>query len=156
MYTFEQGPRICVTLEFEEQKLKRTHLEIAKQFEARFEGEPEESLTAELLRFLKSYSEKRHADVQLLWDGLTPFRKEVLERLQRVKFGTTVSYGELALNSGYPRAARAVGSACHHNPFPLLVPCHRVIAASGKIGGFAYHLTLKEILLDFEASYLEK
>ena len=61
------------------------------------------------------------------------------------------SYGELASNAGHPGAARAVGTACHFNPFPLLIPCHRVIAASGKLGGFALDMRIKRALLDFEA-----
>jgi methylated-DNA-[protein]-cysteine S-methyltransferase len=65
------------------------------------------------------------------------FRRTVLETLAReVPWGETVSYGELAGLSGRPRAARAVGSAMRNNPIPFVIPCHRVIAAGNKIGGY--------------------
>jgi methylated-DNA-[protein]-cysteine S-methyltransferase len=65
-----------------------------------------------------------------------PFHRNVLETLRReVPWGETVAYGELAVMAGRPGAARAAGSACGANPVPILVPCHRVVAASG-IGGY--------------------
>ena len=97
------------------------------------------------------YSERKHSEVALPLDRLTPFRKKVLEAMQKVSFGTVTSYSELASEAGHPGAARAVGTACHFNPFPLFIPCHRVIAASGKIGGFALDINIKKMLLDFEA-----
>lgn len=70
--------------------------------------------------------------------------------MQKIPFGSTMSYQEVAQAAGSPRAARAVGGACNRNPFPLLVPCHRVIQANGKIGGFALDLEIKRRLLEFE------
>ena len=66
----------------------------------------------------------------------SPFRRTVLEHLRRVPRGTTVSYGALALAAGNPKAARAVGSACATNPIPLLVPCHRVLPGTGRVGNY--------------------
>ncbi len=69
----------------------------------------------------------------------TPFRGQVLAALQQVPFGQVVTYGELAKLVGSPKAARAVGSACAHNPVPLVIPCHRVVPASFSardVGGF--------------------
>jgi methylated-DNA-[protein]-cysteine S-methyltransferase len=71
--------------------------------------------------------------------GLTPFRRAVADALRRVRPGSTVSYGELARLAGAPGAARAVGRAMATNPVPLLVPCHRVLAAGQRIGGFSAH-----------------
>lgn len=65
----------------------------------------------------------------------TDFERSVLTALARVRFGETISYGELAAAAGSPRAARAVGSALGKNPIPILLPCHRVVAADG-IGGY--------------------
>lgn len=66
-----------------------------------------------------------------------PFARCVLTTLHReVGWGETVSYGELAGMAGKPRAARAVGTAMAHNPIPFIVPCHRVVAAGGKLGGY--------------------
>ncbi len=62
-----------------------------------------------------------------------------------------MTYGELAANIGQPKAARAIGMACHHNPYPLFIPCHRVIASGKRLGGFAYDLKMKQLLLNFES-----
>jgi methylated-DNA-[protein]-cysteine S-methyltransferase len=68
-----------------------------------------------------------------------PFHRRVYERARRIPPGATLSYGEIAAGIGSPGAARAVGQALGQNPFPIVVPCHRVLAAGGKIGGFSAH-----------------
>lgn len=83
-------------------------------------------------------------------DSGTPFQREVWGELQRIPFGKTVSYGELARRVGSPRAARAVGQAVGANPIPILIPCHRVIAANGALGGFSAGLEIKRWLLHHE------
>jgi methylated-DNA-[protein]-cysteine S-methyltransferase len=80
----------------------------------------------------------------------TPFQIKVWRRLRRVPAGTTVSYGELARLVGHPRATRAVGSANARNPIAQIVPCHRVIASDGSLGGYGAGLPLKRFLLDHE------
>ena len=70
-------------------------------------------------------------DVQLDLDGYTPFQRAVVETLRRVPWGEVVTYGELAALAGHPNAQRAAGSVCAHNRFPVIVPCHRVVAADG-------------------------
>jgi methylated-DNA-[protein]-cysteine S-methyltransferase len=76
-------------------------------------------------------------DLPLDLGDIDGFRRTVLETLtSRVGWGETVSYGELAEMAGRPRAARAVGSAMRNNPLPFVIPCHRVIAAGNKIGGY--------------------
>jgi methylated-DNA-[protein]-cysteine S-methyltransferase len=84
------------------------------------------------------FAARRHAfDLALDLEGVDGFRRTVLETLvSEVPWGETVSYGELAVLAGRPRAARAVGSAMRHNPIPFVIPCHRVIAAGNKIGGY--------------------
>ena len=77
----------------------------------------------------------------------TEFQKRVWMALREIPFGKTKSYGEVARTVGRPRAARAVGGACGANPIPVLVPCHRVLAAHGKIGGFGSGLDWKRTLL---------
>jgi methylated-DNA-[protein]-cysteine S-methyltransferase len=79
-----------------------------------------------------------------------PFRRAVLERLREVPQGETVSYGELAARAGNPRAARAVGSACARNPVPVVVPCHRVLPGTGRLGAYAGGPERKRTLLDLE------
>ena len=71
----------------------------------------------------------------------------VLAALRRIPRGETITYGELAHRMGASHAARAVGSACGANPLPLFIPCHRVVAANGKLGGFSAGLGWKRFLL---------
>jgi AraC family transcriptional regulator, regulatory protein of adaptative response / methylated-DNA-[protein]-cysteine methyltransferase len=77
----------------------------------------------------------------------TDFQKKVWNALRKIAFGKTKSYGEVAEAIGKPKAVRAVGGACGANPIPVLVPCHRVLAAHGKIGGFGGGLDWKRSLL---------
>ncbi|RRA49279.1 methylated-DNA--[protein]-cysteine S-methyltransferase [Acidipila sp. EB88] len=80
----------------------------------------------------------------------TPFQKQVWKRLLAIPFGETRTYGQLAEQLGNTRATRAVGAANGRNPIAILVPCHRVIGASGKLTGFAGGLRAKERLLQLE------
>jgi len=82
----------------------------------------------------------------------TPFQKKVWRALLEIPAGQTRSYGEIAAAVGEPGAARAVGAACGANPIPVLVPCHRVLAAHKKLGGFSAGLKWKRLLLEREAS----
>ena len=81
----------------------------------------------------------------------TAFRRRVWEALRRIPFGETRSYGQIAAAVGAPAAARAVGTACATNPVAVVVPCHRVVASDGSLGGYAYGLARKRQLLDAEA-----
>ena len=86
----------------------------------------------------------------------TAFQKRVWEELTRIPYGQTISYGELARRIGNPGASRAVGLANAHNPLSILVPCHRVIGASGKLTGYSGGTDRKNALLAFETSVLAK
>lgn len=81
----------------------------------------------------------------------TDFQKQVWSELMDCPHGLTWSYSELALRLKKPGASRAVGSACGRNPFPLRIPCHRIIAANGSLGGFTGDLELKRWLLQKES-----
>jgi O-6-methylguanine DNA methyltransferase len=80
----------------------------------------------------------------------TGFQRSVWNALRKISFGKTKSYGEIARAIGRPKAARAVGGACGANPVPVLVPCHRVLAANQKLGGFSGGLEWKRRLLTRE------
>lgn len=80
------------------------------------------------------------------------FRLAVLEQLRGVGFGQQVSYSDLALAAGSPRAFRAVGTACATNPLPVVVPCHRVRRSDGSLGGYRGGPAAKRALLDLEAA----
>lgn len=77
------------------------------------------------------------ADLLLDTGGLPEFHRRVYEATRRIAPGATRTYGELAAALGEPQAARAVGQALGRNPFPIVVPCHRVLAANGAAGGFS-------------------
>src|SRR5207302_7350396 len=82
--------------------------------------------------------------------SLADFNRRVLRELARVPFGEVVTYGELAARAARPRAARAVGTVMNRNPLPIVLPCHRVIGANGKLVGYGGGLHRKEALLRLE------
>jgi methylated-DNA-[protein]-cysteine S-methyltransferase len=87
-------------------------------------------------------------------DGLPPFDRRVYQAARTIRPGSTLSYGDLAARLGEPGEAREVGQALGRNPFPILVPCHRVLAAGGKLGGFSARggVTTKVRLLSIEGA----
>lgn len=91
-------------------------------------------------------------------DG-TPFQKQVWQALRHIPYGQTRSYAEIARSIGRPLAARAIGQACGANPVMLAVPCHRVLAENGKIGGFARGKNatgIKQWLLELEQGLIHE
>jgi O-6-methylguanine DNA methyltransferase len=84
------------------------------------------------------------------WTGKTDFQISVWRQMLKLAPGKTRSYGEVARAIGRPRAVRAVGGACGANPIPVLVPCHRILAANKKLGGFSGGLDWKRRLLERE------
>jgi methylated-DNA-[protein]-cysteine S-methyltransferase len=93
---------------------------------------------------------RRGFDVPLDLRLARGFRRVVLEHLRAVAYGTTVSYAQLAAASGNARAVRATGTACAHNPLPLVVPCHRVLRSDGKVGAYLGGTSMKQELLALE------
>lgn len=101
---------------------------------------------------LQEYFEGKRKIFQLkLSPSGTSFQKSVWKQLSQLKFGETVSYGELAKRMGDPNKARAIGSAVGKNPVPIFIPCHRVIGAKGEIGGFSGGVEKKLFLLSVES-----
>ncbi|MFT6068067.1 MAG: methylated-DNA-[protein]-cysteine S-methyltransferase [Bacteriovoracaceae bacterium] len=84
----------------------------------------------------------------------TEFQLKVWNELKKIPYGETISYKELAIRVGNPKASRAVGGANGKNPLSIIVPCHRVIGASGKLTGFAGGVDVKSKLLNFEKDCL--
>ena len=95
-------------------------------------------------------------DVKLNLTQMTSFQSRVIHALQQIRYGEQISYGKLAEKAGSPRAARAVGTVMASNRIPILIPCHRVIASGGKLGGFSapQGTSLKEHLLMLESREL--
>lgn len=97
--------------------------------------------------------ERRNLEFIVLdMQGIPAFHRRVYEATRHISPGTIQTYGEIARQIDAPRAARAVGQALSRNPFPLIVPCHRVVAANGKLGGFTAHggVSTKRLLLSLE------
>ncbi len=99
--------------------------------------------------------ERKDFDLALSLSG-TEFQVAVLEALQKIPYGETISYGAVAKRIGRPKAVRAVGAANGRNPIPIIVPCHRVIGSSGDLTGFGGGLDTKAALLRLEAENSNK
>jgi methylated-DNA-[protein]-cysteine S-methyltransferase len=107
-------------------------------------------------RELDEYFEGRRREFDLTLD-LTPvadFHRVALDELARVPYGQVTTYGALATQVGKPHAARAIGGAMNRNPIPIVLPCHRVVGANGKLVGYAGGLERKELLLRLEGALL--
>ncbi len=88
----------------------------------------------------------------IAWDRVGTFDRAILRETAAIPYGRTVAYGELAARAGRPGAARAAGAALGRNPWPVIVPCHRVVGAGGGLVGFGKGLAAKEALLRVEAA----
>lgn len=93
-------------------------------------------------------------DIPVAQGDATSFQRRVLNRCRRIPYGQTLTYGELAAKSGFPRAGRAVGRAMAGNRVPLIIPCHRVVGAYGSLGGYsgAGGIATKQRLLELEGA----
>ena len=89
-------------------------------------------------------------DLPLDWQLSRDFRRRALRAIDRIPYGKTRSYTEIARSAGNERAVRAAGTACGSNPIPIVVPCHRVLRTSGALGGYGGGLPMKEALLKLE------
>ena len=119
---------------------------------ARMVGVDEDPVLADAAARLGAYLAGAEVDLDLGVDlaGVPPFARAVYDALRQVPRGGLTTYGHLARQVGEPGAARAVGSAMNRNPLPIVVPCHRVVAADGSLGGYAGGLELKRWLLTLE------
>ena len=95
---------------------------------------------------------RRAFDVPIDLQLVRGFRRDVISRLAGIEYGTTASYASVAKMTGNPAAVRAVGSACAHNPVPIILPCHRVIRSDGSLGQYLGGADVKAALLAIEAA----
>jgi methylated-DNA-[protein]-cysteine S-methyltransferase len=128
--------------------------ELARRFGPRVLRSPQ--ALARVRRELDEYfSGRRHAfDLELDLRAAPEFHQRVLAELARVGYGHTTTYGALAAQVGAPKAARAVGTVMNRNPVPIVLPCHRVVGASGSLTGYGGGLERKEWLLRLEGALL--
>ena len=144
---FEVSPGFSLSIETGPAGLRRI------EFGARGENTHSSALMRETLSQLRAYfsGELHHFDLLLALAG-TEFQQRVWRALQTIPYGQTRSYGQIAAQIEAPRAVRAVGAANGSNPIPIIVPCHRVIGASGDLVGFGGGLDWKRFLLTLEAN----
>lgn len=152
-YTFLSSPFGRILVAWSDRGLERVGIgpDVAQQADPQWRLD--RSLDCEATRQLREFFEgARHRfDLSLVLEG-TPFRMKVWHVLERIPFGETVSYGQVAEWIGAPSSSRAVGMACGTNPLPIVIPCHRVIGATGKLVGFGGGVEMKQAMLAFERS----
>ena len=112
----------------------------------------ENELSKKIRHQLDEYfsNKRKYFDIPILLKG-TPFQKNVWEELKKIPYGKTSNYQEIANKINNKNAQRAVGNSCNKNPILIIIPCHRVIPKSAKLGGFAYNNKIKEFLLNLES-----
>ncbi len=116
------------------------------------EGVRREDVPEAITRELCAYAEGkcREFDLPVDLSATRPFQRAVLAAIAKIPFGETRSYGWVARAIGKPGAARAVGQALHTNPIPIIIPCHRIVASDGSLGGYGGGLPMKIKLLRLE------
>lgn len=124
---------------------------VDKDIEEKSVEKKETELLKEAIKQLNEYfdGKRKEFDLPLAPKG-TEFQKKVWNALKEIPFGETRSYGEIARRIGNEKASRAVGMANNKNPIMIIIPCHRVIGANGKLVGYAGGIDIKEKLLNLE------
>jgi methylated-DNA-[protein]-cysteine S-methyltransferase len=149
------SPVGTLTLTAEDGVLTRLHMHEQRHARRPPAGaEREDSAFGDAVEQLNAYfaGELTEFDLSLQMSG-TDFQQRVWAGLREIPYGETISYAELARHVGSPNAFRAVGSANGRNPLGIIVPCHRVIAADGSLGGYGGGLERKVWLLEHEAAH---
>jgi methylated-DNA-[protein]-cysteine S-methyltransferase len=146
---------LALTLVWQGDRLAALRLGLSERDALPAKASPEARAVHAGLRRLAEGLPARFPDLPLAWEALPPFTRRVLQALQgQVGHGRTVTYGELAGLAGEAGKARAVGQAMARNPWPLVVPCHRVLGAGGSLTGYTnpHGLDLKALLLKLEGA----
>jgi methylated-DNA-[protein]-cysteine S-methyltransferase len=153
-----QGPSLHVQVHYSQGAVESIHLSPSLDLSflwSFFSDELDESLEASVDQWLTAYNQKQSSSVQIPfhWNKLPLFTVEALKMIEKISFGSVRTYGDIAARLNRPMSARAVGGACRRNPFPLLIPCHRVLDSKQGLRGYsAGGLSVKQSLLDFEKS----
>lgn len=147
-------PRGLVTIAFEGEDRDVLFDRLARELSPRVVEAT--SPTDEARRELEGYfaGERHRFDVKVDRALIGPFARKVLQATSKVGYGQLATYGEIASRIDRPKAARAVGSALGSNPIPIVIPCHRIVGANGRLTGYAGGLHRKETLLRLEGSLL--
>ena len=144
-------PKGLVRIAFEDENRDDVFSEIAERLSPRILEAPRrlDPVRRELDRYFAG--RLRDFDVPIDWSLSGQFARKVLRRTARIPYGSVASYGDVAVEVGTPRGARAVGNALGSNPIPVVVPCHRVVRTGGAIGGYGGGLPRKRWLLALES-----
>ncbi len=110
-------------------------------------------LAGQLQRFFEGSKPREIPEAWLAWEQRTAREQTVLRMVRRIPYGTTRSYGEIAVIAGVPGGARFVGNTMAKNPFPIIVPCHRVVRADSSAGGFTAGTDMKERMIAIEKGH---
>lgn len=145
------GPPIKAIFYTQNDKIYRIVLENTHHNSLCWEIVGDSSLENKISGWIASYLQKKHTCLPLDWTHIPSTSKNVLEKMLDIPFGGTLSYQELAILVGFPTGARAMGQICRRNPFPLVIPCHRIISTNGSLRGFAFGLDMKKSLLEYES-----
>jgi methylated-DNA-[protein]-cysteine S-methyltransferase len=149
-YSYVETPIGRLLLAGDEDAVRQIHF-APNSPEAEWENRATEPIKEAAKQLMEYFSGRRTSfDLPLAPEG-TSFQKSVWRQLCDIPYGETISYGELARRVGNPKASRAVGAANGQNPLPIVVPCHRVIGANGKLTGFGGGIPVKEALLALES-----
>jgi methylated-DNA-[protein]-cysteine S-methyltransferase len=145
-------PRGLLRIKYADEPIEGVLADVATRVSPRILRAP--SRTDEVRRELDGYFALRRQrfDLPIDWSLVHGFAGGVLRETARIPFGDVRSYGQVAAQAGSPRAARATGNALGSNPIPIVVPCHRVLHADGKLGGYSGGLDRKRFLLALEGS----
>ena len=150
------GPRGIAGVQLPGSDDARTRVRVARAHPGATGAEPPPAIADAIARIVRLLDGEPDdlATVPLDLDGVPPFDRRVLDVTRAIPPGATLSYGEVAARVGEPRAAQAVGRALGHNPVPIVVPCHRVVAADGRLTGFSAPggLDTKRRMLEIEGA----
>ncbi|MNJ43178.1 Methylated-DNA--protein-cysteine methyltransferase [compost metagenome] len=154
-YRYLPSPLGPLLLAADEHGLHLVHMDAAQPWELPTQWQLAGNQLDEVARQLDEYfaGTREQFQVDLAPQG-TAFQREVWAALQRIPYGTTCSYGDLAQQIKRPRAVRAVGTANGANPISIIVPCHRVIGSNGTLTGYAGGVERKQLLLELEGAWL--
>lgn len=138
---------LCIEIAYQEEIVYRIHIEEEKD-----ESAPLDDFAQKVFQELAEYFAGQHKNFTFAYAfvGGTAFQNRVWQEIAKIPYGETISYSELAARAGRPSACRGAARACHDNPLPFCVPCHRVIAKNGAMQGYGYGLPMKRALLNLE------
>lgn len=149
-YTIMESPVGKLLLAGDDSGLQKIQFE--KNIKINQNWQKDDKYFTETIRELNEYfsGQRKQFDIKLNLQG-TEFQKQAWQQLQKIEYGKTKFYAQVAEEMNRPKAARAVGLANNRNPIPIIIPCHRVIGKNGNLTGFAGGLDVKKKLLDLES-----